>query len=652
MANTSGFSGNTYNNNKTSQSSGSSYTDLSLSVADAVKAARAMAESSKIYGPPPKDTNYGSTSPTGGGTVADAVKAARNTADNAGASGTTAPSSATTSTGTDPSQTNTNADGSTTPSLSEYEQQMDYDGDGEVSDAERDQFEREDASSYGQALKDQNRGGDAKRAEEAAYANQTFSQQSRSGGEMDEITYEDYYTGNDSTVDIEEQDDPSQDQPATTPSGRTIDDATLNSLIIGGGDEYDSSFDDIMYGEDSTVFGMPYKYSPFADPLCRMYQNTFEEDNNVVFINFGIPKINRSMFFKLSVTGEGGSSPLGSGITSIFGSKDPRLVSFSSAMRKFFQYASVTANYLWCMMDLPGSFKWNENLNSKWNSCGIPFYVTKNTSVSEGVSNEYSQASIIGDANQKAQETRQNYQMYGVFGGLVGGGNDSLLSNIKTNISEAFSSISGGIGAIGDIASAFFGKNKGAMQYYADLWSDSHADNSYQLNFKFTTPYGNKLDIFRNVYFPWALLWTASVPRQNGKYSYIEPFIVRIQFPGWFLIECGVIESMQWIKGGDNNLWSAENLPLEINVTLTVRDLYGVSMSSQKIGALRYNRALLGYLENMAGMTTTQLSIRSFGKRLKTEFKMRVGKLTDIVRMPKMAANDIYVNLAGRFFGG
>ena len=64
---------------------------------------------------------------------------------------------------------------------------------------------------------------------------------------------------------------------------------------------------------------------------------------------------------------------------------------------------------------------------------------------------------------------------------------------------------------------------------------------------------------------------------------------------------------MIWNKGGDNQLWSAEGLPLEMNITLTVGDLYPNLMSSEKLTRLNYNRGLLSFLENMACLNTTQI---------------------------------------------
>ena len=80
----------------------------------------------------------------------------------------------------------------------------------------------------------------------------------------------------------------------------------------------------------------------------------------------------------------------------------------------------------------------------------------------------------------------------------------------------------------------------------------------------------------------------------------------------WFIIDCGAIVSLTWIKGGDNQIYSSEGLPLEINVTMEVEDLYPTSMSSKIMTYVKYNRNLLCFLENMAGVSVTQLSAKTF----------------------------------------
>ena len=117
----------------------------------------------------------------------------------------------------------------------------------------------------------------------------------------------------------------------------------------------------------------------------------------------------------------------------------------------------------------------------------------------------------------------------------------------------------------------------------------------------------------------------------------------------WFIIDCGAIVSLTWIKGGDNQIYSSEGLPLEINVTMEVEDLYPTSMSSKIMTYVKYNRNLLCFLENMAGVSVTQLSAKTFKARIKNAFTGYGQKVRDFVtlRSQRNTATDIYTKLTG-----
>lgn len=319
-------------------------------------------------------------------------------------------------------------------------------------------------------------------------------------------------------------------EQGTTPSGSYLPSSVseLNSLT------YDQ-FNQVVFGDDEHIFGLPYKYTPLADPLMRVYENTFEADASVVYIQFGTSKINRSLYRKLSIEQETGVPAAFSSFTGLISSmssgSDTRLVSFKPDFYTFYKSASVVANYLWMMLDLPGSFDWDEHMGSQFNKAGVPFYtISKQTNISEGISNQYNASEITEKANQQAAEQRQNYQLTGTYG-TVSKGQD-FTSVITNKIAEGASQLVADMPIIGSIASIFMKTNKGSMQFYGDLWGNSEGDNSCSLSFKFSTPYGNKLDIFRNIYFPFSLLYTAAHPRQDGRWAYMEPFLIKIQYPG------------------------------------------------------------------------------------------------------------------------
>jgi len=105
---------------------------------------------------------------------------------------------------------------------------------------------------------------------------------------------------------------------------------------------------------------------------------------------------------------------------------------------------------------------------------------------------------------------------------------------------------------------------------------------------------------------------------------------------------------MTWNKGGDNQLWSCEGLPLEIDVTVSVKDLYPILMSTRLRAVLKYNRGLLAMLENMAGINTYQLSGELAKRKLNANLNNYGSGITDVMsgRSLRAGLGDIYSSFA------
>lgn len=315
--------------------------------------------------------------------------------------------------------------------------------------------------------------------------------------------------------DEDEEINDSDEDNEETPTGSRFD---LNKSI----DIFSYTFQ-----EDNKIFGMPYKYSQLADPFMRIYEGTFEEDCYIAFINVGVPKINRSLSSKLNNL----SSTSNDSFVSLSFGTDNRLISFKSKFSEYYKYVDASAEYLWNMLDLGGTFEWKNDFWGNAKSSGLPFFCTKNTSVSESLNNEYSTPSVVSQSNDKAMQQREQYIMGMTAGKSVSTASNYINAALNT-IKEAAASAISDIPIVGDVAGFFIKQNVGSMQFFGDIWANSTVSNSYTLDFRFFSPYGDKESIFYNCYFPLLLLMNMALPRQNGRFAYKEPFIVRIQFPG------------------------------------------------------------------------------------------------------------------------
>jgi len=66
-----------------------------------------------------------------------------------------------------------------------------------------------------------------------------------------------------------------------------------------------------------------------------------------------------------------------------------------------------------------------------------------------------------------------------------------------------------------------------------------------------------------------------------------------------------MVQSLTFKKGGDEDLWSLDGLPLEMTVNLSVKDLYPTLMMSRSFSMMATNIGLMGFLDNMAGLSVT-----------------------------------------------
>ena len=120
--------------------------------------------------------------------------------------------------------------------------------------------------------------------------------------------------------------------------------------------------------------------------------------------------------------------------------------------------------------------------------------------------------------------------------------------------------------------------------------SDSSYKKSYSLTFKLTSPYGNIASIFWSIYVPLLHLIALSMPRQNSLQGYDSPYILKCFSKGWFACDMGIVESID-VKRPEAGHWTIEGLPTQLEITLSIKDLYPtVMMTHRGLGSIhKYN---------------------------------------------------------------
>ena len=105
--------------------------------------------------------------------------------------------------------------------------------------------------------------------------------------------------------------------------------------------------------------------------------------------------------------------------------------------------------------------------------------------------------------------------------------------------------------------------------------------------------------------------------RSKDPNLYTSPFLVRAAAKGMFNIDMGMITSLSISKGAEC-CWNVDGLPTQIDISITIEDLYSSLHSSgysdlwhplRDAKAMVENTAYQDYLANMAGLNIAQMEV-------------------------------------------
>lgn len=368
-------------------------------------------------------------------------------------------------------------------------------------------------------------------------------------------------------------------------------------------------------GKKANILGLPLNFCKTADPNGRVYKNTIMQDLPYVFIVPGKPRLNPKLVDSdgkkikkgnLAEQLDAISDPNKFAVKGARTENDLRFMGFKADYYDYHKYVQTMLSTLHATMGLGGIFKYENEFKPGVSNYGLCFYADKSTSISESASNDYSESSLVQKANDVSATTREFKTILG-FNSKIKDMESNSLDDMVDSLTSSNGILSRAFGAVGRVLN-------GSQLLYPDIWTDSKFDRTYTINFKFFSPYGDKESIFKNVYVPFISLLALALPRQDSLLGYAQPFVMKMVCPGWFESSMCVVQSISFIKGGNDNLWTVDNLPQEIEVNLTIKDLYSTLASTKKFSVLAYNLGLASFLDNMAGIRTDQLNLVLRGK--------------------------------------
>lgn len=254
----------------------------------------------------------------------------------------------------------------------------------------------------------------------------------------------------------------------------------------------------------------------------------------------------------------------------------------------------------------------------------VTFYVDGGevNSLTETMSNSSTDSSLAQSMSGYSQQANEIIFLLGEDSGV------KALKSVRDQISGGATmnfNMGGTSGIMSDLS-----KNgistilHGGKLLFPKIWSDSNFSRSYNFTIKLRCPYHDNYSIFLDIIIPLIHLIALVLPRslhKDGKGSqenpnaYKAPFLVRAYMKGLFNIDMGLITDMTITRGAECQ-WNDDGLPTQVDVTMSIEDLYqtmkmtdpykddgGFSISLGAASAIVSNDAMVDYLANLCGLS-------------------------------------------------
>ena len=200
------------------------------------------------------------------------------------------------------------------------------------------------------------------------------------------------------------------------------------------------------------------------------------------------------------------------------------------------------------------------------------FFINPNVSYSESFNNSVKESALAGMANT-ATEWANEIAFYSNAFAAGGSNTDSGRQLASHEVSE-LGKMAGENSVINRLLKSASNVIAGAHLAFPQMWQNSQFSRSYSIDIPLKTAYGTRESIFMDIIVPMCFWIALAAPRQYSVNSYASPFLVKFFIPGFCNVDMGIVESLTITKGGDGSAWSVDGLPLEVNLSVNIVDLY------------------------------------------------------------------------------
>lgn len=255
---------------------------------------------------------------------------------------------------------------------------------------------------------------------------------------------------------------------------------------------------------------------------------------------------------------------------------------------------------------------------------GISFAFDPMSSISDTLNNSTKDSDLAGMLNGISEKARELEFMLGTGGISLDIVNSSDYEAALASVSDGV--LSGIRNPLSVISSFISNTTHGMNVRFPELWSDSTLNRSYDIDMKFITPYATQFCKWRYVIVPFLHLFCLAAPQSKDTImNYSRPFLIKAYSRGYFNVEMGLIDSIQWKRYGEGDMISEDGVPTEIDVSISFHDLYqqlaislfhgaegsekDIAMNMQRIAVFFNNSGLMDMLGSLSGVNTNRFNL-------------------------------------------
>lgn len=237
----------------------------------------------------------------------------------------------------------------------------------------------------------------------------------------------------------------------------------------------------------------------------------------------------------------------------------------------------------------------------------VQFYIDPDVSPSESLNNSTGESmvkSMLDNGSSTIKEISFMANSGGIDTKTLSQFTSSSISALQSGVSSILgdSTVAGSLSRIINLGSDVL---KGNNIIIPDVYQNSQYTKSYQITVHLKSPYGTKLGYYMDVFVPMMHLLALAMPRQQSANAYGSPFLVKAYVDSVFTCNLGIVDSISINKISDS--WSVAGLPSEVDVTLSITDLYCDLMMTPSSSPIQFinNSSLIEYLATNCGIDIT-----------------------------------------------